>query len=310
MLEIATENNRINPPHIDDRFILEWPTTARPTRISRPFGPPDELHEHEGVDIQVSEGAEIMCAASGSVTKVVPFNDSLDYGPYLQITTHMNGQTYIVTYAGVNDLVVHTGQFVGAGDKIGVASGNTLKLIAQNPPDGLSGFPLPNVVDPTLMIYWQGLRLKPIVNVLRVRSHPGTYGDILGGVTPSDVLETEEIHGRTLAKLDVEGQWLRIRYPGVDRAYVAAWFLRAYDLDDPVEGIPGINIPGVNLDIDERNGTPDAEPLENLGWVRLPYNVSLNPNYPEGDSRRYGNTNIDFTFNRYKPLLERYARLA
>ena len=43
---------RNNPQHIFDRFTLEYPTRARPTRITRAYS--DEGDRHEGVDISVS----------------------------------------------------------------------------------------------------------------------------------------------------------------------------------------------------------------------------------------------------------------
>jgi hypothetical protein len=37
------------------------------------------------------------------------------------------------------------------------------------------------------------------------------------------------------------------------------------------------------------------------------FNVSLNPNFPEGDPRRYGNTDVNFAVNRYLPIIQRHA---
>ena len=297
------------PKHIFDRFVLEWPSATRPARITRPFSTPtDEKPDtHEGIDITASPGVSITAGAAGTITKIVSTSDALGYGAYTQITTVLEGQTYITTYAGLKDITVSLNQPVKVGDKIAVAAGDTLKLIVQNPPGGTSGFRLPNVVDPTPMIYWQGLRVRPSVGILRIRSLPGLHGDIVGTVTSSDLLETEEMHGRTLEKLGVEEKWLKINYPGVNRAYCAAWYLEGYGFYDPAEGFPGINLPGMNLDLDHSLGTPEATPLKNLGWVRLLFNVSLNPNYPAGDSRRYGNTDVNFTYNRYLPIIQRYA---
>jgi hypothetical protein len=296
-----------NPPHIFDRFVLDWPTDSRPARISRPFalGTGQNGKRHEGIDIATTNSAQIVAAAAGQVTRVVKNNDALNYGPYVQVTTVTGGQSHITTYAGLKNIAVSAGQHVKTGDRIALAAGSAVKLVLQSIAGGMSGFPLPNVIDPTLMIYWQGMRVRPTVNVLRVRSHAGTFGSIIGTVTPADSIETAEMHGRTLAKLGIENEWVRIRYPGARDAYTAAWFLEALSTADPVEGLPGINIPGMNLDIDHHLGAPPPEQLGTLGWVRLVYNVSLNPNFH--DSRRHGNTDLNFTFNRYRPLLERYA---
>jgi hypothetical protein len=293
-----------NPRHIFDRFVLEWPTDARPTRIARGFSL-DGQNPHEGLDIEAHNGARVLAAAPGMVTRVVRSGDSLGYGPYVQITTGIDGRTYVTTYGGLKDIEVNAGQQVKSGDSIASAAGEAIKLVVQDPGGGVKGMRLPDVVDPTLMIYWQQLRLRPSVGALRVRSHGGTYGTIIGLLHPTDEVETQEVHGRTLAKLGVEGQWLRIRRPGVPRAYTAAWYLEAYGLDDPPEAIPGISIPGVNLDLDHRLGVPPAAEISALGWVRLIFNVSLNPNFH--DHRRYGNTDVNFTYRRYLPVLQQYA---
>jgi hypothetical protein len=52
---------------------------------------------------------------------------------------------------------------------------------------------------------------------------------------------------------------------------------------------------------------PEPALLNKLGWVRLLYNVSLNPNKPENDPKRYGNTDLNFTISRYRPYLQRVA---
>ncbi|MFW5748414.1 MAG: peptidoglycan DD-metalloendopeptidase family protein [Chloroflexota bacterium] len=298
------------PRHLFERFVLNWPTKTRPARILRGFSTRDDVNPdvHEGVDITASPGAEVMAAAEGQVTTVFPGRDALNYGGYVQVMSELEGQTYIVTYGGLQDIQVEAGQRVKVGDVLARAEGASVKLVVQNPPHGLGGMKLPNVVDPTDMIYWQGIRLRPNVGALRVRSAPGTHGEIVGLVTSSDLVETAEPHGRTLLKTGREGSWLRIRYASARQAYSAAWFLDVVGANDPVEAIPGVSIPGMNLDIDNRLGTPEPTQLQQLGWVRLAFNISLNPNFPPGDPRRHGNTDVQFAFNRYLPVLERYAR--
>lgn len=299
-----------SPQHIFDRFVLQWPSPSRPARIVRPFSRTDDPSPdtHEGIDISTYPGAEITAGVSGIVVRVIPANDGLNYGSYVQIATTLEGKSYITTYAGLQQIAVGVNQGVNEGDKIGIAVGTSIKLVVQNPPDGISGFVLPNVVDPTPMIYWQGIRVRPTVGILRVRSLPGLHGDIIGTVTSSDMLETDEMHGRTLTKVETESQWLKIRRPGSEKAYCAAWYLQGYGLHDPAEAITGVNLPGMNLDLDHHLGAPDPAALGKNGWVRMLFNVSLNPSYPHGDPRRYGNTDVNYAFNRYYPTIERYAR--
>lgn len=298
------------PRHIFDRFAFDWPTDARPSRIVRSFISPTDTNptRHEGIDISLYPGAAVQAGAPGLVNRVVTVNDSLNYGAYVQVTSQVDGKTYVVTYAGLQEISARAGQTVGVGDALGRAASETIKVVVQNPPGGLGGYKLPNVTNPIPLIYWQGLRLRPTVEVLRVRSHPGTFGAIIGAVRASDILETQEGHGRTLEKLGVEGQWLRIRRAGAREAYCAAWYLDAFGLGDPVEAYPGIPLPGINIDLDDRVNQPEPTSLRNMGWVRLVYNVSLNPNIPPGDPQRYGNTDLNATFSRFRPFLERYAR--
>ena len=58
------------------------------------------------------------------------------------------------------------------------------------------------------------------------------------------------------------------------------------------------NLTGVNLDELEPLGKPKSELLGNLGWVRLPYNVS----------NGVGSVDIQAAYDRYQPLLEQYVQ--
>lgn len=304
------QNN--SPKHIFDRFVIDWPTDARPTRITRPYADSSSQSEdtHEGFDIATFAGSKIMAGVTGRVSAVLTTNDALGYGAYVQITSTVEGEKYIVTFAGLRDIKVRLGENVVPDDQIAEAAGTAVKVVVQNPPNGTDEFQLPNVVNPVLMIYWQGLRVRPTDDGLFIRSRPNTDSqeNIIGQANQSDLLEPQEVHGRTLAKVGRQGQWLRLRRAGVREAYAAAWFLEVLGLDDPVAAISGTAVPGMNLDLDNRNGTPNPNVIQNLGWVRLLFNVSLNPNFPEGDDRRYGNTDVNATFNRYKDVLARYAQ--
>lgn len=292
------------PRHIFDRFALDWPTPARPARVIKMFSAGDDngAARHEGLDISAWRGVDVNAGAAGQVTRIVPSSDALNYGAYVQVSTRMDDVTYITTYANLQSISVSVGQSIKPGERLASAAGDSIKIVVQRIPGGMSGFQLPNVIDPTLLLYWQDLRVRPTVSALRVRSHAGTFGKVLGMIHAGDALETGEVHGRTLGKLGVDGQWLRVRYPGARQAFTAAWYLESFGLNDPVEGIPGVPMPGVNLDIDHPNGNPPANQLEGMGWVRLVYNVSFNPN-AHGD-HRYGNTDPNATFQRYRTTLE------
>lgn len=300
---------RNNPKHLFDRFVLNYPSPARPARILRGFSTTTDKNPdtHEGVDIYAPENTLISAAAPGRVLTINMTNDRLNYGAYMQIHTVVEGELFITTYGGLKDVRVAVGQTVNVGDVIGRAAGPSLKLVVQQPNKGMSGFQLPDVVDPTLFLYLSGLQVRSTVSGLWIRSLPSTLGVKLAKVTPADWLEVKEPHGRALAKIGVEDQWLRVNHATIPSgAYTAAWYLEAYSTDDPPEGINGIDIPGMNIDIDHPLGLPDPGALENMGWVRLKYNVSLNKNFPEGDSRRYGNTDLNYTYNRYVDTLRRY----
>jgi hypothetical protein len=64
----------------------------------------------------------------------------------------------------------------------------------------------------------------------------------------------------------------------------------------------------MNLDMNHPLGRPTPEQLKGIGWIRLKFNMSLNPDKPDGDPARYGNTDVNAPFNRYKPFIEQYAR--
>lgn len=297
---------RNNPPHLYDRFLLAWPTATRPARILRAFSA-EPAERHEGIDISASVGGDVSAGAVGVVSRVVTSNDALNYGAYVQVTSVVDNQAHIVTYGGLRDIRVNVGNALQAGQVIGKAAGMQIKLVVQRLSNGLDGFKLPNVIDPADVVFLEGLRVRATVANLRIRGAPGVFGPTLGFVTPADLLEVTGTHGEALTRAGVAGRWVRVRYAGFPAAYSGAAYLEAISVNDPPQAIEDTAIIGMNLDANHPLGTPDAAPLNRLGWVRLLYHVSLNPAFPEGDSRRYGNTDINATFNRYRPILERYA---
>ncbi len=300
---------RNDPRHIFDRFVIDWPTAARPARILRGFSDNKDRDPdlHEGLDITAMPGESVKLGADGQVTHVQPTNDNLNYGGYVQVASQTVDEAYLVTYAGLKNIKVQPGQSVAIGDTLGEAVSTQIKLIVQQPNAGVSGvFKLPNVVNPRDMIYWQGMRLRSNVRKLFIRDRDGMHGEIIGGLVTGDTIESAEGHGRTLEKVGGE-EWVKLRYPGATQAWSYGRYLDAFSVDDPVQAIPDAALPGMNLDFDHPLGTPNPIELKNLGWVRMVYNVSLNPTKPQNDPARYGNVDLNFTFNRYRPLLDQYV---
>lgn len=286
---------KISPANLFDRFTLEWPSDARPATITRGFNEVDaEGKKHEGLDISARPSAPIRAAAAGIVASVVRQSTALGYGQYAQISSTLGGQTYLVTYGRLQNIRLNIGQNVKVGDIIGEAAAESIKLVVQQPGKGLSGYILPDVVDPTMLIYWQGIRLRINVNGLRIRERPGTEYKVLGSITRFDRVETLEPHGRTLLKVGKENQWIKIRSPQSIEGFSSAQYLEA----DDSQGISALNMTGVNLDMLHPLGKPGAERLKGLGWVRFAYSVSMDR----------GSTDLDAAYNFYAPFIDRYSK--
>jgi murein DD-endopeptidase MepM/ murein hydrolase activator NlpD len=285
--------------HIDDRFVLTWPSLALPARVPLPFNTDLDGRKHEGMDIYAPPGTTIRAPVGGTIALVVDQPTLLGYGRYVQISSIFGTTSYLITLARLTDIKVKRGQQIAQGTVIGLSDSQSIKLVVQQPGQGLSGYYLPNIVNPTGMIYWDNLRLQPTGDNLRVREKPGTQYPIVTQVGTADRLETLETHGRTLVKVGQNEQWINVRAPSGQTGYAAAWFLEAISPDI----IDSIRLPGVNLDIMHSLGKPTPDRLGKISWVRFPYNVSFNPN-----NGSYGNTDLNATFKLYKPYIERYAR--
>ncbi len=285
--------------HIDERFVLNWPADALPASITTPFNAQQGDNRNEGVDIYAPPGTTIRAAISGIVALVVRTPTALGYGQYVQIDTQHQGTEFLVTHAHLSQINVTAGQEVEAGDPIGVSDWDSIKLVVQTPGQGLAGYQLPDVVDPTPMIYWNSLRLQPTDNGLRLRERPGTQFPIIGQINLGDELETLEPHGRTLAKVGRNGQWLNVRMPNGTTGHAAAWFLNAISPDL----VGRVRLTGINLDFYHRLGKPAPNRLGNMGWVRFAYNVSYNP-----QDNTHGNIDLTQAYARYRPFIEQYAR--
>ncbi len=291
---------QIHDGHLDDRFVLNWPVDALPAHIVIPFNADLENgRKHEGVSIYAPAGTVVRAPASGTVALVAREPTALGYGQYVQISVIQPGVSYLITLTHLNDIRVKPGQTVTAGEPFAVSGSAAVKLVVQAPGKGLSGYYLPHVINPTDLIYWNTLRLRPTDDGLRVRKRPGTGYEIITKANATDNLETLEMHGRTLAKVGRDGEWLNVRTPNGKSGYSAAWFLNAV----APELVDSARLTGINLDILHPLGRPAPQRLGNIGWVRFNYNVSYNP-----QNNSYGNTDLMLAYARYRPSIEQYAR--
>ncbi|MCU0512487.1 MAG: peptidoglycan DD-metalloendopeptidase family protein [Anaerolineae bacterium] len=290
---------QLQPPHLYSRFVVEYPTDQRPLRVVRRFNDaPGTPANCEGLDILTAPGAKVIAGAAGTVLQVQSGAGRPDVlpGMFVQVLTLFNQTRYLVTYARLRRLSVSAGQTVTAGQVLGEAAGDSLRLVVQNQSGGgLSGFRLPGLVNPTDLLYVQNMRVRPTDSGLRVRTLAGTTGQVIGQVQPWDALEVLEMPGRALGKIGVEGEWLKIKTPEGREGFVAAWFVEAIVRGD---AFAGVNPVGVNLDALHPLGTPPAARLGQLGWVRIGYNVSAGT----------GSQDVQAAYNRYAPLAERYTR--
>lgn len=283
--------------HLHERFVIGWATRHRPYRIVRPFTtvPSGDIRDVLGLEIASQAGSKVFAARGGTVSKQWngTESDALQLGKYVQIVTKHQGEQYTITYAGLSNINVPLHVRVEQGQEIGIAKDDHFSVIVQAT-TGLSGYRLPNIVNPNTLIYIDDLRVRPIGSGLRVRNIPTVNGGIIGMIQPHDYIIPREPHGRVLAKTGVEGKWINIRLPDGRTGYTAAWFLEAtefrrFALD--------INPVGVNLDIRHPLGKPEPHRLGKLGWLRFGYNVS----------NRVGSEDIQAAYERYAPAIERYV---
>ncbi len=289
-----------NPPHIFDRFVIEYPVEYSPMAITNPFDDVSVPNAHYGVDFAASRGARVVAGAAGTITQIGEALNDVTAGRFVTVSTPLNGLIYRVSYIGLDTISVNVNQRVALGGGLGTCAGSALKVVIQERTTGLRGYALPEIVDPMRAVYVTNLRLRPRDTGVRVRTLPSASGDAVGTVltqiNPWDLVETMEMHGRTLAKVGQQNQWIRLKTADGTIGFAAAWFLDA-TVRLPAR-ITGVNPTGVNLDAYHSAGTPPADRLGKIGWVRMGYNVSAGR----------GSTDLNAAFNRYAPLLERYRR--
>ena len=284
--------------HLYDRFVLEWPTSARPMAVLDVFNSRQSQGPlRESMDIKVKAHAKVLCAAAGEVTAVGAAGNDYGYRSYLQIESVVEDERFVTIYEGVKLARVNLGEQVILGQVLAQSRDERLRIILQNPPDnGVSFTNIDNVINPRDRVYIPEFRVRPLVDNLRVRNVPSRRGKILGMVYSWDLLEPLEHHGRAIEKTGIADKWMKIRSIGGLQGYTAAWYLQATTATEGKEAIPGVNPVGVNLDVFHDTGKPDASKLGELGWVRFGYNVS---NFK-------GSEDIDAALQKYLPLVESY----
>ena len=279
-----------DPQHLFRRFVLEWPTSARPMALLERFNADVEKGDlRRGISILSQENANVICAAAGEVINAA--------GASVQVETLVDDERFITTYDGVKDALVSVGEQLALGQIIAKSSGDRLSLTVQNPPDrGLTLLGYDNVMNPRDYIYIPQLRARPVTDGLRVRKLPSLFASIVGRVYSWHLLEPQEHHGRAMEKIGLENSWLKVRSVTGVEGYTAAWLLRATTLDEGQEVFPGVNPVGVNLDVFHPQGRPAPAKLGDLGWVRFGYNVS----------NARGSEDINAALQRYLPQIEAY----
>ena len=277
------------PQHIFQRFVLEWPTSARPMALLARFNAGDAAGVlRRRLDILAHEDADILCAAAGRVTAV---------GDSITVESIIEELRYATTYEGVKNRHVAIGDEVELSQVIAKAAGDRLGIMVQQPPaGGISLLGYDNVMNPRDFIYIPQFRVRPTTDNLRIRKLPSLYASVIGNVFSWDLLEPQEHHGRALEKIGHDGSWLKARAVSGVEGYAAAWHLRATTLKEGGEAFPGVNPVGVNLDVFHPLGKPEASRLGEMGWLRFGYNVS----------NMRGSEDIKAAFQRYLPYVEAY----
>ncbi|MCA9992312.1 MAG: peptidoglycan DD-metalloendopeptidase family protein [Anaerolineales bacterium] len=130
---------------------------------------PNKLQLHEGIDLAATDASgqpvAVLAAQRGTVDKV-GFS-AQGYGNYIRIVHPWHDGTWITWYGHLSSVQVREGDFVTAGQQIGIAgttgfsSGIHLHLTLQRIGHGLDGYVVDDVVDPEPYLR---LGTPPLVN--------------------------------------------------------------------------------------------------------------------------------------------------
>lgn len=289
-------------------FSLKWPSEAQPARITSPFNPTTGA-----VGIYAPTDTRVFACADGKVIAISGYAPQPPgSGPVRSYSVLVQSGVYTIIYSNLRDLLVHEGLEIDAGHVIGRSAGPESIHITVRQAVDITEMLVPPAPPPTPAPDAPKLYLRPTADGVRVREAP-VNGKPIGQVYTMDTLVSLEPEEATRAKAGKKGEWLYVRSRSGLMGYVSAEFLRL--ASQPGGGLPpslkDTNVLGMNLDLHNPLGRPDPAQLQGLGWIRVKFNVSLNPDRPHTDdnsSKRYGNTDIQAAFNRYRPFLEPYVR--
>lgn len=285
---------------------FKWPVQVDQARITSPYNA-----STGSIGFYAPKGTPVSAIVKGKVSSVG--------GDSVQIVS----EQFAVLYANLQNIKVQAGQAVNAEDAISEAgAGESITLTIYQIFDATSLFekPAPPVTAPpptattpstttlTTTPSSQKIYVKATAEGIRLREKP-VDGKPVGQLKLDEVIESAESEEATRQKVGVEGQWLQVRRADGTTPFVAAWFVEITSAPVPVVFPPASgSLTGMNLDMNHPLGRPMADQLKGIGWIRIKFNVSLDPSKSEGDPKRYGNKDINATFNRYKPFIEQYTK--
>ena len=289
-----------DPQHLFSRFVLEWAVAWRPmTVLGRYNARPAAGPLRASLDLQTRAAADVLCAADGEVAALLPADARAGLRSRIRIESTVEGERFITTYEGVRQPQVQPGSQVRCGQLLAQAQDERLRIFVQNPPTGgIDLQHMANAVNPRDYLYIPELRMRPIVDGLRVRELPSVKSKVISTIYSWQLLQPLEHHGRAIEKTGLDGSWLKLRTPAGAPGYSAAHYLQATTLREGSEVFVGVNPVGVNLDIAHPLGRPHPPRLGEMGWVRFGYNVS----------NRVGSEDIAAALGRYLPLIAAYRQ--
>ncbi len=275
---------------------LAWPAEIDQMRITVPYNPTTGA-----VEIYAPKGTPVRATIKGTIAQVTQDG--------LRITT----DTLSVTYSSLQNLRVKAGDAVTDGQIIAESgAAENLKLLVYQTVDPTNLFdrtaPMKaaaaSAAPSTTKLY-----LKPMKEGLRLRETP-VDGKPVGQLKLDEWVESQESEADTRAKVGVNGQWLKILRSDGSTSYTAAWLLQWVEQTFVAQAQAQVassgSLTGMNLDIYHAFGRPEPVDMHGIGWVRIKFNVSMNPDKPDGDPKRYGNTDIEAAYQRYLPFIQKY----
>ena len=299
-------------------FRVKWPTQYG--IITQAFGENPQVYNkfglpgHEGIDFQAPNGSELYSGADGFVSDVRLDGNSnpmqKPYGNQVRIQ-HEGGYTSI--YAHMQEVVVTRGQFVKAGQLIGLAdntghsAGAHLHFALKKQgatARGETKYPH-DLIDPTPFLDPFSAGRKPTqpeppaqpsmkvqvdsaeVGYLNIRDAPHVGGGLVEKVNHRTILGALEETAIVQSKLGQQGQWLWVRTPSNKTGYTAAWYLKT-----PVAGVshPPAKPATVMLVVVESPEAPlklrSGPTLNDAIIAEMPHGTVLKPQESESDIRR------------------------